>query len=324
MQDYTRLIMPLTSEVRGYEYKGKTPSGRCLLESRNGVGKVILWVQDLKPEAIYRVNLIFPDENSGSSNVGLPLCALTVQPNGKAELKHSFNSTDIEGFGISINECVAVALIAAGASDTSAPLCGYTKNEIPWRRGFKKLEKEEAIRKDVREEPKVDAVEANTVEERMHEILDTYTPQDEATEVSEDTADLEDEDYVPSAPDPETVLSDTFKEEVDEALKSHTHMQPFKKQIKNVQWVRISLEEDFSLPNYICDLLNEPFVENAYRNYNHLILGKAKGKNAKRYYIGVPSIYDPKDKLVGFRQFKCSEDKKPKEGDYGYWLVFMS
>ena len=330
MQDYIRIVMPLINEVSGYEYKGKTPSGRCLLESRNGVGKIIIWAQDLKHEAIYRVNLIF--EDTKNNYVGIPLCALTVHANGKGELKHSFNATDIEGFNIGIESCVAVAIIVAGASDTSAPLCGYKQGEVPWRRGFKKLT---ASTRDVLEEildkpstqepPEADIVESRAETEMDVEVEVEVEVEETDVEVDVDAeVEAEDDEYIPVKPDPQTLLSDTFKAEVNEALKSHTHMQPFKKPIKNVQWVRISLEEDFSLPDYICDLLSDPFVEKSYSSYNHLILGKSKGKNAKRYYIGVPSLYDPKDKLVGFRQFKCSEDKKPKEGDYGYWLVFMA
>ena len=101
-------------------------------------------------------------------------------------------------------------------------------------------------------------------------------------------------------------------------------MHPFQKQSRHVEWVRISLDEDLQLPNYICDLLNEPFVETAYAQYSHLILGKATDEGPKRYYIGIPALYEPKDKIIGFRQFKCSEDSEHKPGDYGYWLIFMS
>jgi len=282
MQQYTRIIMPLTNETKGYEYKGRKPAGRCLLESRAGLGKLMLWVQDLKPETLYHVHMIF------KSGGGLKLCSLTVNEKGRGELSHSFNTESLE-------DCAAVAVIASGTK-TSAPLCGYREGSFPWRNSYNLI----------KEEP---------------------PPKEEAPEEKEEIPEEEEEEetpYEPLPPDPENTLTDAFKKEVEGLLKSHTRMQPFQKQSRDVIWVRISLDEDLSLPNYICDLLSDPFVEEAYNQYSHLILGKAVDAGPTRYYIGVPALYEATDKIVGFRQFKGSGDAEPTAGDYGYWLIFMS
>lgn len=403
MQQYIRIFLPLTTETKGYEYNTKTPSGRCLLESRSGTGKLILWVQDLKPEALYRVHLIF---KSGSGYVGLPICPLTVRPNGKGEARYTFDAANIEGFGMSLDECQALIIIAG--SDTAAPLCGYRNEILPWRRNFKKLNKSPKVpieprsssvdsKPTLRErevntpsEPKLNetspemAKETTESEIRVEETLgesprgeqtigfivgdpikeegisdkivtdEAFTGEipkegsnkegmDKETSANEDedvdqgnfakegikedinTEGVEEESiYDPPAFDPENTLTDVFKEEVAMRLESNTHIQPFQKQSRKVQWVRISIDENLTLPNHICDLLTKSFVENAFRQYSHLILGATTDVGPKRYYIGVPSLYNPKDKIVGFRQFKCSEDKYPKLGDFGYWLIFMS
>ena len=316
MQQYIRIFMPLNSETNGYEYNGKTPVGRCLLESRSGIGKLVLWVQDLKPEILYRVHLIFKD---GSGYMGLPLCALTIRPNGKAELRHSFNAADIEGCGLALDQCQAVVIITGAGRNAASPLCGYREGPLPWRSGFKIFERNMAAEKipdDTSKEPE--------------------TPEEIPEDISKEPETLEEipseEPLILSSPPPspqpssnaENSLSAAFKEEVDAILNSHTHMHPFQKQNRHVNWVRISLNENLSLPKNICDLLNTPFVEAAYRRYSHLILGKTADSGVLRYYIGVPAAYDPEDKAVGFRQFKCSMDNEPAYGDYGYWLVFMS
>jgi len=174
--------------------------------------------------------------------------------------------------------------VAVLTSKNDAPLCAYKDEQVPWHKDFALIDKR-----------------TEEVTEAEPQAFETLVPQD-----------------------PDNLLSDAFKEEVESMIKTHTHMQPFEKQSRDVEWMRISLNEDLSLPDYICELLNEPFVKSAFNQYNHLILGKAVDEGAKRYYIGIPALYDSKDKIVGFRQFKSSEDKEPQAGDYGYWLVFMA
>jgi len=378
MQQYIRIFMALNSETHGYEYNGKTPGGRCLLESRSGMGKLVLWVQDLKPEVLYRVHLIFKD---GSGYKGLPLCALTILSNGKAELRHTFNAMDIEGYGLSLDQCQAVAIIAGEGQSASSPLCGYRENPLSWRNGFAIMERNKVVIEvsrdmveevgEIREVEEVKPVEAIEVFETVEKIsMDTSTKSDVAGEIFETTSqkpetpeniqesvsqmsasqtpEMSEETFesesapkisgeipveipreVPQrAPHPgttsENALSPAFKQEVDAILNSHTHMHPFQKQNRHVNWVRISLSENLSLPADIRSLLDTPFVVSAYSRYSHLILGKTADAGVLRYYLGIPAAYDPEDKVPGFKQFKCSMDNEPTYGDYGYWLIFMS
>ena len=381
---YTRIFMPLASETTGYEYKGKTPAGRCLLESRSGEGKLLLWAQDLKPEALYRVYLIFPE---GAAFVGIPLCALTVKSNGKAELRHNFNATDIEGYGRSMENCNIVAVLAHQSPGTTVTLCGYRDTPIAWRNAFRKLERapiEATIESTVdtaesadevpqaapQEKPKAkpkakaktepaskstaktsikSATKSSSKRKSTIELPPELTPAElealsakaitfEVSPPESPTEPTEEDDVkLPESPpgslEDETEeegpfdyfgLKAAFEAEVDEIMRSHTRMYPFRKQKRSVHWARISLDEDLTLPEYANELLSTPFVGKAYRQYSHLLLGKTADDGPRRYYIGVPSIYEPADKIVGFRQFKSCENETPVPGDYGYWLIFMS
>ena len=303
MQKYIRVFLPLTNESKGYEYRGNTPAGRCLLESRGGLGKLILWAQNLKPEALYKVHLIFKTENGYA---GLVLCPLFVHPNGKAETRFSFNAANIEGYGVNLDSCLAVAVIDG---KSYAPLCGYKEdNPLPWRNGFEIMSKD--IPNQISKAPVVEEEVPTVISTDSAPIENCQSMHIEVLEPEQEKAD-------------ETELTEKFKEEVEQLLKSHTPIHPFQKQSREVDWVRISLNENLTLPDHICSLLTEAFIERAYRQYNHLILGKSSGEGPKRYYIGVPALYDPADKIAGFRQFKCSEGKKPNPGDFGYWLIFM-
>ncbi|MCL2420247.1 MAG: hypothetical protein FWD03_00145 [Defluviitaleaceae bacterium] len=322
MNQYIRIVMPLASETKGYEHKGKTPSGRCLLESRAGTGKLMLWVQDLKHEALYRVHLIFKSDNTYA---GLPLCALSVPPTGKAELRCTFDPANIEGYGFPLDQCLAVAIISGEGRAASAPLCGYQEGPIPWRNGFMILEKnKKELPKEAPAIPKAEPPKAPAITIEVPEVPvpEEIAPEEIIPEALTPEAIVESPPTTP--PTPTSTLSDTFKQEVDAILKTHTKMQPFQKQNRDVEWVRISPDEELSLPEDVRSLLNDPFVKNAFSQYSHLLLGKTTDDGNLRYYIGVPALYNPEDKAIGFKQFKGSKDADPVDGDYGYWLVHIS
>jgi len=330
MQQYIRTFMPLENESSGYEHMGKSPSGRVLMESRGGQGKLTLWAQNLKAEAIYKVHLIFKTENSFS---GLPLCSLNVQANGKVELRHSFDAKNISDFGLSINDCLAVAVIDSGAAGTSAPLCGYKDGKpIAWRSGFKRLEK--LVEKKVIEK----VVEKKVIKEIVKEVVEEIPPPPPSPEselIPEPMPDLipelEPVEEIPASPPPplqptievESIISETFKNEVENIFKTHTQMKPFLRQKRTVKWVRISPDEDLDFPQTVKDQLSKPFVENAYQQFNHLIFGKTIDDLELRYYIGIPALYNENDEKLGYKQFKINTGAKAKAGDYGYWLIFV-
>jgi len=330
MQQYIRTFMPLENETSGYEHMGKSPSGRVLIESRGGQGKLTLWVQDLKVEAIYKVHLIFKSESGFS---GLPLCPLNVQANGKAELRHSFDAANIGGFGLSIDECLAVAIIATGASGTTAPLCGYKDGKpLAWRGGFKRLEKEaEKKEEKVVErkvvEKKVVEMKAEKVEKEVIEEAPPLEPQLLPVESPEPEPEPEPvKEIPPTSPlaiEVESSISQTFRNEAENIFKTHTQMKPFLKQKRDVKWIRISPHEELDFPKTIKEQLNKPFVEKAYSQYNHLIFGKTIDDQELKYYIGIPATYDADDEMQGYKQFKIKTGAKAKAGDYGYWLIFV-
>jgi len=310
MQQYTRTFMPLENESSGYEHMGKSPSGRVLMESRSSQGKLTLWVQDLKAEAIYKVHLIFKSESGFS---GIPLCPLSVQANGKAELRHSFNAANIGDFGLSLNDCLAVAVIASGAAGTATPLCGYKDGKpIAWRSGFKRLEKTPPP--PPKPEPEKPP-EPNPMPEPVIE------PEPEPEPIEETPP------PTPPPPQPtievESSISESLKKEVESIFKTHTQMKPFIRQKRTVKWIRISPDEELDFPKTVKDQLSKPFVEKAYQQYNHLIFGKTIDDLELRYYIGIPATYNTDDEKLGYKQFKINSGAKAKDGDYGYWLIFI-
>ena len=172
---YSRFFMPLLSEATGYDFKGKTPAGRCIVESRNNAGKLSLWAQDLKPETKYSIYIIFAE---GGQFVGFPMGQLNVDGKGKAEFRRDISPGDVHNF--MLKEVVSVAVIATNAMGTISPLCGYRDMQVPWRHAFRiwKKEKHEPAREELQpKSDKMDDVPAEeTHEELPYEIVDDELP----------------------------------------------------------------------------------------------------------------------------------------------------
>lgn len=68
---------------------------------------------------------------------------------------------------------------------------------------------------------------------------------------------------------------------------------------------------------------NNQFILHAFSNYNHLIMGRMNHTQLPVYILGVPGVYDPKEKFManmfGFPYFKASAEHTLQQGNFGYW-----
>lgn len=104
-------------------------------------------------------------------------------------------------------------------------------------------------------------------------------------------------------------------------------MNPFERVDEDKEWVRIEPADIIYFPMDTWMLTNNTFLLNGYRRYKHLILGRNKVTCHEKphFYLGVPGIYYPKDRVAayfyGFKDFICCADTGTKAGEYGYWIV---
>lgn len=110
---------------------------------------------------------------------------------------------------------------------------------------------------------------------------------------------------------------------VRDIFNDSTAIEPFEEKDSHIDWVRISMAELISMPQFSYEWCTNPVITYCYHKFGFLILGK--DKQIEQYYIGIPDIYDTKrkfilsiDKIEAFRG-RNNEDLKP--GDYGYWIV---
>lgn len=128
---YTRFFLPLESEATGYDFKGRTPAGRAIVESRDDEGKLTVRVQDIRAETRYGVYLIFGD---GGRFAGVFAGNLNSDAKGKAEIRKDIDAASLGKF--SLDAIMGVAVISDTSTPVISPLCGYRERAVSWRGAF--------------------------------------------------------------------------------------------------------------------------------------------------------------------------------------------
>jgi len=131
MMSYTRVDVALGCEMQGFGFKGRSPVGRCVLQTQGTGGKLTVWAQDLRPEQRYTVWLIFANEEGFA---GVMLDVLPVDVRGRGEIRREFTGAELYGFDIA--NVAAIVVIASASNGIKSPLCGYPAGRVAWRENF--------------------------------------------------------------------------------------------------------------------------------------------------------------------------------------------
>ena len=348
---YARFFMPLTCEAKGYEFKGRIPAGRCIVETRDNTIKLSLWAQDLKHEARYNIYLIFSHSNGYA---GVLVGNLLIDTKGKGETRKDISSSQLHG--ASIVNIVATAVVAQGEPGIVSPLCGYKDTPLLWKSGFYTLDKEPVV---IKQEPiKKDAEIESISEEIPKDSMEEEPIKENDKPISNQLQETQDEDNLPieilhveavpveeippeepptettplpenPAPPSKTKL-DSTKDilALEHILSNNPPIEPFENLSRQARWVLFKLDDKVPMPPHRKNLLDEPFVREAYSSQEYMILGTTTDGGPQKYIIGVPKAYDPNDrqqaKELGFSQFKCPQSQRAKRGEHGYWLMFIN
>jgi len=301
--------MPLFEEAKGYEYKGKTPTGRAVVEVKGNEGKLSLWAQDLKPEVRYTVYLVFSQKGQP---VGVNMGRLDVTSGGKAELRKEIPVLD----GFSLKDIIAVAVTDTGKSGLLSPLCGYKAEKVQWRHGFKEWSKEEPKPKP--EKPATVQAAPPVVEAPVPAAPPATAPVPPAVTTP------------PRATIPDEVSSTASVSNSEDAdlqgmLTTGTNFEPFIDGEDGIEWLRVEKLNDIPTPANNPNLFTEPFMQQAWADYEHFILGINQAAEGQELILGVPGVYSADSyeaaKRLGFTMFRS---KKTVTGeDEGYWLMAL-
>lgn len=169
---YDKVFLMLRQEVAGYALGKRPPWGSCVMELKNGKGKLHLTVQGLKPLGRgYAVYVMAGEESI--------FCG-EMRPDsreGHGELKWEFQP-DALGNGKTAEDFHTVLILAEdGKGGGSAPLTAYFGEKKNWKKDFKPREKtlqpiEEEIKlQPVEEEIKLQAAEAAVLTPPVMQII---------------------------------------------------------------------------------------------------------------------------------------------------------
>ena len=121
----------------------------------------------------------------------------------------------------------------------------------------------------------------------------------------------------------------------EQAIEIPANMTKWEELIFDREKIHIFADDDFSdvveitpddiekMPNTNWHLLRNSFVKYGYQTFRHLIAGKINDNGNGRYFIGVPGIYNRRERttagLYGFTYFKFSMRSDIRLSQFGYW-----
>jgi len=322
---YEKVFLMLRQETAGYGMGKRQPWGSCVMELKNGKGRLHLTIQGLKT-GLYEVYVMAGTESIFCGEV------CPEKKEGRCELKWDF-LPDALGNGKQAEDLHTVMVMADGSS---APLTAYFREKRDWRKDFAPREKEEPLREE-------SLPEAAVLEQPLIFVEKTEEGKDTNAEVAE----MQKESYHGSFQG----LLAKFRQELEELeetgilspdeterirnMSGETRMETKEKTEEEKRetlfasrgevdpfgdgqgWKQIALEEMTLLSQVPLQWRNAFFFLLPWRKYHHLILQEKEDG----IWLGVPGQFCADDAAdahaFGFREFRNTE------GDWGYWITFL-
>lgn len=284
---YSRVFIALKQGCQDYAKDIRGSVGRCIIELRNGAGRLILQAQGLRSDCDYRVCILSRDSYAEVSK------PLYVDGTGKGEIKWEFLPKMIN---IDVSDIKAVAVLVRD----KAPLIGFVEGEYNWQR---------CLMAKTTDETFIKAAVADCEEEKTENTsMDTDNKEKLICIINEIDKDIDElKEY-----------SKIGTPEGESNLFSRECVKPFGED--NIYWININIKE-LCLIKALWKYINNPFVIKGCRDYKHLLLGKSD----KNYYLGVPSKYDKEYRLEamaqGFDEFKTVDNKPLEQGELCYCIL---
>ncbi len=110
-------------------------------------------------------------------------------------------------------------------------------------------------------------------------------------------------------------------------LENYPVMTPFSGD-ENTLCVRMELKDLRQLPRQFWYLGNNSFLLHGFFNYRYLILGMTDTLGMKRWFIGVPGVFQNPERvmatLFGFPEFRSEKPSRINTGEFGYWYRYLN
>lgn len=179
---------------------------------------------------------------------------------------------------------------------------------------------EELKAASVEEELKVSSIEAADASEQSQ---DSVNEEEEALDDNDAVVSVANCMTTPSVPEKESWCDHPSARAI---LDRFPHMYPFDDG-EITECVRIEPKDLGLLPIDAWILGNNSFLLHAFCTYRHLLFAKKMTREGIYYMVMVPGAYNAREKhmasMFGFREFKCSRRRKMRDGEFGYWYLYV-
>lgn len=319
-----------------YDYEEgikKNNVGFARVESRNGQCKIFINIKALSLNSSFLKGYIF--KRTGETTIPIFMGSIPVK-NGIADFRIITSENQIMNTDSTLDEMCGIIVYYEknkfyGTEWDDIPITSKTIDSIAneeTKETTKKVEetvpqgvKEPIMEAPAKEEPKPSQplkpeVVATTI--LKYQRLSTEQPEVEEInkpvtgEPEKNEKMYEDPECLPPHPAAARIFS------------RFTILHPFEtKEI--LECVRIEPQDIgvFPMENWV--LGNNSFLLHGYYNYRHLIFARRRKENDYQYIIGVPGIYQNREKFLarmfGFDYFQPTETKEEKTGEFGYWYT---
>ena len=109
-------------------------------------------------------------------------------------------------------------------------------------------------------------------------------------------------------------------------LENYPVLTPFEGE-EEILCIRLELKELRLLPKRYWYLGNNSFLLHGFFNYRYLILGVMQQEEKKRWFLGVPGVFQSQEKVMaaifGFPEYKSEKSAQQKTDQFGYWYRFL-
>lgn len=133
---YDKSFVMLKQELGGFSLGQQSAWGSCVMELKNGKGRLTFSVQGLKKLTDGRRYDAFVIGGKGDKMKGICCGTMEVDSHGKGELKWEFDPDAIGKSAFHAEELHTVALIVKGGYGLIVPLAGYFHDKVQWKKLF--------------------------------------------------------------------------------------------------------------------------------------------------------------------------------------------
>lgn len=322
--EYNRLVAYIYSYDNGQKNQN---SGFARVEIRNDNIKFRINMKTTSAD-VYSIWGIYLFFRKDGSVCGIKLGDMSIK-NGIGDFAYIGNATDIEKSGIGFDKINGIFLVSgrdrelvfASEWDDEGFDTGAIRLEAEWQNSTKTgwHMPESEWNKESVSETQLGSVELEPAE----------SPQFRTAELTTETPDTYENDIHENPSYDYNENDDQYYEQPGqfsrmwELLSRDKEKQFIFADDELYDVVEITPDDIDKMPNTNWHLKNNSFVNHGYYNFRHLIAGKMYNDENNVYFIGVPGIYNRRERSIasmyGFNRFKFSMRSDMRLNQFGYW-----